>query len=61
MTAILGGITIVIAQLGNVLLRAKHAGDDELMEGHAFELEAIVVGAPDVVEQHGNTSPLSQS
>ena len=50
-----GGVLVVALQTGDVVHRAQHAGDDKLIEGHSLDIEAIVEGLSDVLEQDGGT------
>ena len=50
-----GGILVMALQLCHIVHAAQHAGDDELVEGHALDIEAVVEGLPDVLQQKGST------
>ena len=55
MAGVLRGIAVAPAELHHILLSAEDAGDDDLMQGHTLDVEAIEEGLADVLEQDGST------
>ena len=52
---VLGGVAITPTQAGYVLLGTQDAGDDDAVQGNALDIEAVLKGAADVVEQDAGT------
>ncbi len=55
MTRVLCGITVVMTQFVDILLRAEHTGDDKLMKRNALDLQTVIVSPSDIVEENGCT------
>lgn len=52
---VLGGVTITPTQAGYVLLGTQDAGDNDAMQGKALEIEAVLKGSANIVEQNAGT------
>ena len=52
MARLLGGIAVTTAKLHYILLRTKHAGDNELMERDMLDIQTVEELPTDVVEQY---------
>jgi len=52
---ILRGISVAPTELRHILLRTEHAGNDDLMQGHALDIETVEECLADVLQQHGGT------
>ena len=50
-----GGILVVTLQPSHIVHGAKHAGDNELVEGNSLGIETVEEGLSDVVQKHGGT------
>ena len=55
MTGVLRRIAVAPTKLRHILLRTKHAGDDNLMQRHALDVEAVEERLADVLQQYGGT------
>lgn len=55
MARLLGGIAVTTAKLHYILLRTKHAGDNQFVERNALHIETIEEGLTDVLQQYGST------
>ena len=55
MAGVLRGIAVAPTELRHVLLGTEHAGDDDLMEGHALDVETVEESLSDVLQQDGGT------
>ena len=55
MTGVLGGIAVTATQLHHIVLRTKHAGDNQLVEGHTLHVETVEERLADVLQQDGSS------
>ena len=55
MTGILRSITITPTEFHHILLRAEHAGNNDLMQRHTLYVETIEECLPNILQQYGCT------
>ena len=55
MAGVLRGIAVAPTELRHVLLGTEHAGDNDLMQGYALDVEAVEECLADVLQQDGGT------
>lgn len=53
MTAVLGGVPVVVSQFGHIFFCAEYTRHDELMQGNTFDLQTVVIGSSYIVEKYG--------
>ena len=55
---VLCGVAVATTEFHNIVLRTEHTSDDDLMEGHTLDVEAIEKRLSDVLQQYGSTRHL---
>ena len=55
MTAVLGGVSVIVPQFRHIFLCAEDTRHDELMQGNALDLQTVVIGSSYIAEQYGSS------
>ena len=55
MTAVLGGVSVIVPQFRHIFLCAEDTRHDELMQGDTLDLQTVVIGSSYIAEQYGSS------